>query len=134
MIANLGCKWLRAWMSLALLMCALPAAAQTRAWLDREQVTYGETATLNIETGSSVQQIDYAPLTRQFDIAGQTVRRSFQLVNGHSSSRSLFAVGIRARRTHGTCIACRQRHHGTVADDGEPPNRASGEQQCGCLR
>jgi hypothetical protein len=97
MIANLGCKWLRAWMSLALLMCALPAAAQTRAWLDREQVTYGETATLNIETGSSVQQIDYAPLTRQFDIAGQTVRRSFQLVNGHSSSRSLFAVGIRPR-------------------------------------
>ena len=84
-------------MTLILLGCALPAFAQTRAWLDREQVTFGETATLNIETDASVQQIDYAPLAANFDIAGQTVRRSFQRVNGRSSTRSLFAVGIRPR-------------------------------------
>lgn len=82
---------------LVLLACALPAFAQTRAWLDREQITFGETATLNIETDASVQQIDYAPLTANFDIAGQTVRRSFQRANGRSSTRSLFAVGIRPR-------------------------------------
>ena len=76
-------------------LCALPALAQTRAWLDRAQVTYGETATLNIETTASVQQIDYRPLAAQFDIAGQTVRRSYELVNGRSRTRSLFAVGIR---------------------------------------
>ncbi len=80
-----------------LLACALPAFAQTRAWLDREQVTYGETATLNIETDASIPQIDYAPLTANFEIGGQTVRRSFQRVNGRSSTRSLFAVGIRPR-------------------------------------
>ncbi len=84
-------------MILILLCFALPAFAQTRAWLDRQQVTFGETATLNIETNASVQQIDYAPLTVNFEIAGQTVRRSFEWVNGRSSTRSLFAVGIRPR-------------------------------------
>ncbi len=88
---------MRVLMTLMLLACARPALAQTRAWLDREQVTFGETATLNIETDASVQQIDYAPLAAHFDIAGQTVRRSFQRVNGRSSTRSLFAVGIRPR-------------------------------------
>ena len=80
-----------------LVLCAFPALAQTRAWLDRAQVTYGETATLNIETTASVQQIDYRPLAAQFDIAGQTVRRSYERVNGRSRTRSLFAVGIRPR-------------------------------------
>ena len=73
------------------------ASAQARAWLDRAEVTYGETATLNIETTASVRQIDYRPLAAQFDIAGQTVRRSYELVNGQSRTKSLFAVGIRPR-------------------------------------
>lgn len=77
--------------------CAFPASAQTRAWLDRAQITYGETATLNIETTASVRQIDYRPLAAQFDVAGQTVRRSFELTNGQPRTKSLFAVGIRPR-------------------------------------
>ena len=52
-------------------LAAVPASAQTRAWLDRAQVSYGETATLNIETTQSVQQVDYTPLRQQFDIAGK---------------------------------------------------------------
>ena len=78
-------------------LCILPVAAQTRAWLDRAQISYGETATLNIETSAIVQQIDYRPLSAQFDIAGQTVRRSVEIVNGRSQAKSLFAVGIRPR-------------------------------------
>ena len=85
-----------------LALCAMPGlclgvSAQTRAWLDRAQVTYGETATLNIETTASVRQIDYRPLAAQFDIGGQTVRRSYELSNGRAQSKSLFAVGIRPR-------------------------------------
>jgi hypothetical protein len=78
-------------------LIALPANAQTRAWLDRAQVGHGETATLNIQTDQPVSSIDYAPLQRQFDIGGQTVRRSFQRSNGRSTAMSLFAVGIRPR-------------------------------------
>ena len=88
---------LRIGMLLLLVACTLPGYAQTRAWLDRAQITYGETATLNIETDAGVQQIDYRPLATQFDIAGQTVRRSFERVNGQNRTRSLFAVGIRPR-------------------------------------
>ena len=80
-----------------LAMNALPAQAQTRAWLDRAQVGHGETATLNIQTDQSVSSIDYAPLQRQFDVGGQTVRRSYQRANGRSTTTSLFAVGIRPR-------------------------------------
>lgn len=85
------------WLVLLSWLCALPVFAQTRAWLDRERITYGETVALNIQTDQSVQQIDYRPLAAQFDIAGQTVRRSYEIVNGRASARSLFAVGLRPR-------------------------------------
>ena len=80
-----------------LAVIVLPVHAQTRAWLDRAQVGHGETATLNIQTDQSVSSIDYAPLQRQFDVGGQTVRRSYQRTNGRSTTTSLFAVGIRPR-------------------------------------
>ncbi|HSD17696.1 MAG TPA: BatD family protein [Thermomonas sp.] len=80
-----------------LVVIAIPAQAQTRAWLDRAQVTHGETASLNIQTDQSVSSIDYAPLERQFDVGGQSVRRSYQRSNGRSTRTSLFAVGIRPR-------------------------------------
>lgn len=80
-----------------LALVAGPAHAQTRAWLDRAQVSHGETATLNIQTDQPVSSIDYAPLQRQFDVGGQTVRRSYQRSNGRSTTTSVFAVGIRPR-------------------------------------
>ena len=87
-----------AWLLVAVLaFAAWPAQAQTRAWLDRAQVGHGETATLNIQTDQSVASIDYAPLQNQFDVAGQSVRRSFQRSNGRSTAMSLFVVGIRPR-------------------------------------
>ena len=85
------------WCALLLWLCVLPAIAQTRAWLDRDRITYGETVTLNIETGLDVRQVDYRPLAAQFEIAGQTVRRSYDLVGGRATTRSLFAVGLRPR-------------------------------------
>lgn len=90
-------RWIVRFIVFLFALCALPALAQTRAWLDRAQITYGETVTLNIETSAAVQQIDYRPLAAQFDIAGQTVRRSYELTNGQSRTKSLFAVGIRPR-------------------------------------
>ena len=76
-----------AWLVIAMIaLVAWPVQAQTRAWLDRAQVGHGETATLNIQTDQSVSSIDYAPLQRQFDVGGQTVRRSFQRSNGRSTT------------------------------------------------
>ncbi len=82
---------------LLLALVAPVASAQTRAWLDRAEITYGETVALNISTDQDVAEIDYAPLRAQFDFGGQSVRRSFQLVNGQVRRTSLFSVGLRPR-------------------------------------
>lgn len=85
------------WLCLLLALFALPAFAQTRAWLDRAEITYGETVALNIATDQAVAQIDYGPLRAQFDLGGQSVRRSFELANGRSRTVSVFSVGLRPR-------------------------------------
>ena len=78
-------RWRLAVLACLLLALVAPAAsAQTRAWLDRAEITYGETVALNISTDQDVAEIDYAPLRAQFDLGGQSVRRSFQLVNGQA--------------------------------------------------
>lgn len=86
---------------LLLLLLCLPAfaQAQTRAWLDRDRVALGETATLNIETDQAgVSPPDYAPLEPDFVISGHTSRQSFELRNGVSRSRTLFAAALQPRR------------------------------------
>lgn len=89
-----GLTWL---LLMWLVLVALPASAQTRAWLDRPEITDGETVALNIQTDQAVSQIDFSPLQQVFDLGGQTVRRSFELVNGQSSTTSVFSVGLRPR-------------------------------------
>lgn len=82
----------------ALLACAaLPAAAQTRAWLDRSEISEGETVALNIATDQAVDQVDYAPLRAQFALGGQSVRRQFEWVNGQARRQTVFSVGLRPR-------------------------------------
>lgn len=84
-------------LSLLLALAMLPVSAQTRAWLDRAEINLGETVALNIATDQSVAEIDYAPLRAQFDIGGQSVRRSFTLDNGRARRTSVFSVGLRPR-------------------------------------
>ncbi|MFO1453720.1 MAG: BatD family protein [Lysobacterales bacterium] len=84
-------------MLLLMLLWATSAFAQTWAVLDRTTISFGETVVLTIETDQGVQQIDYAPLQRQFEIGGQSVRRSYALVNGRASATTVFSIGLRPR-------------------------------------
>src|SRR5690606_5240217 len=63
---------------------APPAHAQSvRAWLDRDRIALGETATLNIEVeGNATEGPDYSPLLGDFRLGGHTSRRSFEMSNG----------------------------------------------------
>lgn len=82
------------------LFAAATASAETRAWLDRDRIVLGESATLNIETDqATVPAPDYAALRRDFGLDGHTSRRSLERVNGRSVSRSLFSVQVEPRRT-----------------------------------
>ena len=88
-----------------LLLCAMlalgafAAQATTRAWLDRDRIAAGETATLNIETDqATLDSPDYSPLTADFDVSGNSSSRQFEMVNGTSTTRVLFAVALRPHR------------------------------------
>ncbi|MCA1714996.1 MAG: BatD family protein, partial [Gammaproteobacteria bacterium] len=82
-----------------LLALSFGAQAQTRAWLDRDRIASGETATLNIQTDQPAASApDYAPLLADFELSGNTSRREFEIVNGVSRTRLLFAVALQPRR------------------------------------
>ena len=84
---------------LLLALCACAAQATTRAWLDRDRIALGETATLNIETDqATLDSPDYAPLRAAFDLSGNTSSRQLEMVNGTSITRVLFAVALQPRR------------------------------------
>lgn len=73
--------------------------AETRAWLDRDRIVLGESATLNIETDQAgVEAPDYGALRGDFRLSGHSSRRSLELRNGNRASRSLFAVALEPRR------------------------------------
>ena len=78
-----------------LLVLALPVHAETRAWLDRERIQAGETATLNVETDQrGVDTPDWSPLDADFQVSGHTSTRRVEVVNGQTRVRSLFAVAL----------------------------------------
>jgi len=78
---------------------AVVAAAQTRAWLDRDRIALGETTTLNIETDQALDAApDYSALMNDFQISNNVSSRQFEMVNGVSHSRVLFAIALQPRR------------------------------------
>ncbi len=85
-------------MFLLCLFSTFDASAETRAWLDRDGIAAGETATLNIETDQAAAPApDYAPLLGDFELSGNTSSRQFEMINGVGRARVLYAVALRPR-------------------------------------
>lgn len=84
-------------MMLLLMLCGI-TQAQTRAWLDRDRIALGETATLNIETEQVGATPDYSALRQAFIVTGNTSNRQVQSINGRTTVRTLFAVALQPRR------------------------------------
>ncbi|MGY1423963.1 BatD family protein [Lysobacter sp. A289] len=82
---------------LLLSMASLAANAQTRTWLDRDRIEFGETVTLNIETDTGASP-DYTPLQADFQISGRSSSRQMTLTNGRAVSRTLYAVALKPQR------------------------------------
>lgn len=100
--ANAPRRWLQRGLVLALVAsCVLPALAQARvrAWLDRDRIELGESATLNIQTDQlSGATPDYRPLMPRFALSGHTSTRRYEQVNGNNSASTLYAVALRPAR------------------------------------
>lgn len=75
------------------------AAADLRAWLDRDAMQLGETVTLNVEAASGDNATpDFSPLTRDFDLLGTSSSSSLSLVNGQASAKQIWAIGLQPKR------------------------------------
>jgi hypothetical protein len=89
---------MRAFVVWMLLMAVAPVLAHTRVWLDRNEISAGETVVLNIATDQAVDQIDLRPLQSAFDLGGQRVQRTFEWVNGQARRQTVLAIGLRPRQ------------------------------------
>ncbi|MCD9033347.1 BatD family protein, partial [Luteimonas sp. Y-2-2-4F] len=84
---------------IALLWPAAGAQAQARAWLDRDRIALGETATLNVESEEAgAAAPDWSPLERDFRLSAHTSTRQVEVVNGRARARTLYAVALEPRR------------------------------------
>ena len=81
-------------------LCAGAHAASVRAWLDRGSMQLGETVTLNVEVSgdTAAAQPDLSALARDFDLLGTQSSTSVNIVNGQTSSKLLWAVGLQPKR------------------------------------
>lgn len=84
----------------ALWICTSAYAASVRAWLDRTNMQLGETVTLNVEVSgdTSAAQPDLGALAQDFELLGTQSSTSVNIVNGQSSSKLLWAVGLQPKR------------------------------------
>src|SRR5690349_10326310 len=79
-----------------------PSHADTttaRAWLDRDTMHLGETVTLNVEAQGKVDgQPDFSALAQDFDLLGTQSNQQFSIVNGSSTAKTVWAVGLEPKR------------------------------------
>jgi hypothetical protein len=70
-------------------------AAEVRAWLDRDSAHLGETVTLNVEaSGVGNDTPDFSALSADFDQLGTSSSSSVNIVNGSTTAKQLWAVGL----------------------------------------
>lgn len=92
----------RLWLTVIVCMLATSAwagNATVRAFLDRDHVQLGDTVTLNVEIDGSTQADapDVSALRSDFDVLGMSHSTSISIVNGQSSSKTLWAIALRPR-------------------------------------
>ena len=85
-------------MWLLLVTWAGSVQAATRASLDRNQVTLGETVTLSIDSDQADIAPDLSPLTTDFSIEGQSVNRSMQWTNGSAQATTTYVLQLAPKR------------------------------------
>ena len=78
------------WMcfALCLFLAAGVHAQDVRAWLDRDRIEAGETATLTIAAENLNAAPDYGPLQRDFELSGHSSQRSATRCGIDSPARS----------------------------------------------
>jgi hypothetical protein len=92
----------RWWIVLLVLLAPLAQAASVHAFLDRSQVSLGDTVTLNIQSSDSLGTPDLTPLEQDFQVLGTSNSSSVQIVNG-ATTRTV-QLGIALKPLHAGTI------------------------------
>ena len=81
-------------------LCALPAWAQSRAWVDRDRIAYEDTAVFNLEIYSRATEPipDLSDAFDDFRIVNQTVQHKVMLHNGSMALRVIFRFTLQPLR------------------------------------
>ncbi|MGB0132341.1 BatD family protein [Dokdonella sp.] len=83
----------------ALLPMAVSAAGGARAWLDRDSMQLGETVTLNVEVEDGMAgEPDFSALLDKFTSLGTQSSRQISMVNGSTSAKTLWAIGLEPKQ------------------------------------
>jgi hypothetical protein len=83
-----------------LLLCAAPASAALRAWVDQPHVAPGETFELTLaHDGQTNTQPDLAPLQQDFDIVSRSTSSNLEIVNGTTSATTQLTLTLAPKRT-----------------------------------
>lgn len=101
-------RWGTRWLAFALLATSLGAHAEAsvRAWLDRDTMQLGETVTLNVEAAEAgATQPDFSALTQDFDLLNTQSSRQINVVNGTSTAKTLWAIGLEPKHAGDITIA-----------------------------
>jgi hypothetical protein len=92
----------RCWIMLLALLVPLAHAASpspgpgaVHAFLDRSQVSLGDTVTLNIQSHDSIGTPDLSPLQKDFQVLGTSRSSSVQIINGKSTSTSQLGIALK---------------------------------------
>lgn len=87
---------LAAWFAVMPLAAAAPSV---RAWLDRDTMHLGETVTLNVEaSGDAGGEPDFSALSQDFTMLGTQSSQQVSIVNGSSTAKTVWAVGLEPKR------------------------------------
>ncbi len=101
-------RWLWTLLIVSIGVIAWPAIASAqaaRAWLDRDSMQLGETVTLNVEVdGNAGIEPDFSVLGGDFNLLGTQSSRQFSLVNGQSTAKTVWAVGLEPKHAGALAI------------------------------
>ena len=91
------------WIALLVLLAPIAQAASpsagsgpgVHAFLDRTNVSLGDTVTLNIQSNGALGTPDLAPLQGDFQLLGTSTSSSVQIVNGRTTTTTQLGVALR---------------------------------------
>lgn len=80
---------------LAPLLHAAVAGSTVKAFLDRDQVSLGDTVTLNLSANGNLGAPDLTPLARDFAVLGTSQSSSTETINGKTTTTNQLGIALR---------------------------------------